>query len=80
ITYVLSGGDNNSKNPRKYTVTTPTIKLKKPTLKGYTFRGWYFDRYYNNEVSEIPKGSAGDLTLYARWENNDYKIIMDVKK
>ena len=36
ITYKLSGGKNNKKNPASYTVTS-AITLKKPTRTGYAF-------------------------------------------
>ena len=68
ITYNLNGGKNNSKNPAKYTVTTATIKLAKPTRKGYTFVGWYSDKSCKTKVTQIKKGSTGNKTLYAKWK------------
>ncbi len=68
ITYNLNGGTNNSKNPAKYTVTTATIKLAKPTRKGYTFVGWYSDKSCKTKVTQIKKGSTGNKTLYAKWK------------
>ncbi|MBO4432994.1 MAG: leucine-rich repeat protein [Clostridia bacterium] len=67
ITYKLNKGKNNSKNPKKYTVTTATVKLKNPTRKGYTFKGWYSDSKFKNKVTKIVKGSTGNKTLYAKW-------------
>ena len=74
ITYLLDGGKNNSKNPKSYDVTTSTIKLKNPTKKGYTFLGWYLDNTFETSISEIPKGSYENLTLYAKWELAEYTI------
>ncbi|MBO4433721.1 MAG: InlB B-repeat-containing protein [Clostridia bacterium] len=70
ITYKLAGG-KNAKNPTSYTVTTSTVKLQNPTRKGYTFKGWYNG---SKKVTEIKKGSTGDVTLTAKWETITYKI------
>ena len=40
ITYNLNGGKNNKKNPKTYKITSKTIKLSKPSKKGYVFKGW----------------------------------------
>ena len=60
----MNKGKNNAKNPKKYTVTTSTIKLKSPTRKGYVFKGWYNGK---KKVTTIKKGSAGKITLTAKW-------------
>lgn len=46
IKYNLKGGKNNKKNPSYYYSTSKTVKLKKLTRKGYTFKGWYADKKY----------------------------------
>lgn len=68
ITYKLNGGTNSSKNPTKYYVTTKTIKLRNPTRKGYQFVGWYQDAKYKKQITQIKKGSTGNLKLYAKWK------------
>lgn len=68
IKYNLNGGKNNKKNPSSYFNTTKTIKLKNPTKKGYTFKGWYTDKRYKKKVTAIKKGSSGKKTLYAKWQ------------
>ncbi len=70
ISYSLNGGKNSSRNPKKYTVATKTITLKKPTKKGYTFAGWYSDRKLTKKVTKIKKGSTGNIRLYAKWVKN----------
>ncbi|MBO4432981.1 MAG: InlB B-repeat-containing protein, partial [Clostridia bacterium] len=70
ISYKLAGG-KAVKNPATYTVTTSTIKLKNPTKKGYKFKGWYNG---TKKVTEIKKGSTGNLTLTAKWTVITYKI------
>ena len=68
INYHLDGGTNNVGNPSTYTVETNDINLLPATKDGYIFSGWF-----NNEgltgsaVTSIPKGSLGDLNLYAKW-------------
>ena len=74
ITYKLAGGKNASGNPKTYTVTSSTIKLKNPTRKGYKFVGWYSDSKFKNKVTKIAKGSTGNKTLYAKWTAITYKI------
>lgn len=68
ITYNLNGGKNSSKNPASYYVTTKTIKLKNPTRAGYKFMGWYTDSKYKKKVTQIKKGSTGNIKLYAKWK------------
>ena len=74
ITYKLNSGKNNSKNPSTYYVTTSTITLKNPTRTGYTFKGWYSDSKFKKKVTKIAKGSAGNVTLYAKWVKTKYTI------
>jgi uncharacterized repeat protein (TIGR02543 family) len=73
ITYVLNGGTNSTKNPAGYN-TTQDISLKKPVKAGYTFKGWYSDKGFNNKVTSIKKGSYGNKKLYAKWSVNTYTI------
>ncbi len=68
ITYNLNKGKNNKNNPASYNVTTKTVKLKNPTRKGYTFKGWYSDKKCTKKVTQIKKGSTGNITLYAKWK------------
>jgi uncharacterized repeat protein (TIGR02543 family) len=66
IYYKLNGGKNDSDNPKAYYKTT--IKLKKPTRKGYKFLGWYKDKRYKNKISLIRKNERKSYTIYARWQ------------
>lgn len=74
IKYNLNGGKNNKKNPSFYYNQAKTIKLKKPTKKGYTFKGWYTDKQYRKKVTAIKKGSSGKKTLYAKWQKKHRAI------
>ena len=67
ITYVLNGGTNSSANPSTYTSETDTIILQDAIKDGYRFGGWYRDTSYLTRVTQIVKGSAGNITLYAKW-------------
>ena len=66
ITYVNVEGATNE-NPESYNVETGTITLKDPVKTGYTFAGWYTEAEFTNKVTEIPQGSTGNITLYAKW-------------
>jgi len=36
--------------------------------KGYIFKGWYSDKKCTKKVTQIKKGSTGNVTLYAKWK------------
>nr|MCR4672705.1 leucine-rich repeat protein [Lachnospiraceae bacterium] len=78
ITYVLDGGTNAASNPESYTIETDTIDLANATRAGYTFGGWYSDSEFRNQVSQIIKGSTGNVTLYAKWTTDDYTITYNL--
>ena len=65
ITYKLNKGKNNAANPATY--YKQTVKLKNPSRKGYTFKGWYTDKKFKNKITKISKDSKKDITLYAKW-------------
>ena len=77
ITYVNVDGATNE-NPAGYNVETETITLKDPVKPGYTFGGWYKDGEFTTQVTEIIKGSTGNITLYAKWELVNYTIIYEL--
>ena len=77
ITYELNGGTNAEENLRytEYTILSETIALANPTREGYTFAGWYQTKEYSGaKITEIEKGSVGNLTLYAKWTPNTYSV------
>lgn len=74
ITYNLNGGTNAGENPKTYTVESEKIMLLEPSKMGYRFDGWYSDAERTNRVTEIAKGSTGDVTLYAKWTIKAYTV------
>ena len=79
ITYNLYEGENNTNNPTSYTVETRTITLSSPTKTGYTFGGWYDNANLTGEkITQIANGSAGDITLHAKWTADTYTITYNL--
>ena len=67
ITYELNGGTNADGNPGSYNVETETMILESATKYGYALEGWYKEDSFTTKVTEIAKGSTGNITLYAKW-------------
>jgi len=63
--------DVQNTNVTGYNVNTDTITLSDLSKTGYTFEGWYNGE---QKVTEIAKGSTGNLTLTARWSVDGYSI------
>ncbi|MBS7577603.1 MULTISPECIES: InlB B-repeat-containing protein [unclassified Enterococcus] len=76
ISYSLAGGTLDENAPSVYTVLTETIKLGIPTRSGFVFSGWYTDSTFENIETSILKGSTGNRTFYAKWEE---PVIIDYK-
>ena len=64
ISYVLAGGVNAEENPIEYAPTQLPLALKTPVRDGCSFEGWLLD---GHAVTEIPRGTVGDLVLTAKW-------------
>ena len=76
ISYELNEGTNSSGNPISYTIESETITFENPTKTGYTFKGWFSDAEFNNQITSIVKGSFENVTLYASWEKNKYSVTL----
>ena len=84
ITYSVVGSDTylaqqtiENPNPESYYPDQDTIVLINLTAPdGYEFLGWYDapQTVGGNRITEIPKGSTGNKTLYAHWN----EIVYDV--
>jgi len=79
IQYMLDGGNNHSANPSTYTIESNNITFESPTKIGAKFIAWYNNIGLINEIAEIPKGSVGDTTIYAKWvlDTFDIQYILD---
>ena len=78
ISYDLDSGINDSSNVEKYTVEEQ-ITLHDANKKGHTFLGWYESSEFEGQaVTEIPLGTTGNLTLYAKWDINEYTITYGI--
>lgn len=76
IVYDVKGGE--AINPAFYNIESKIIALPIPTRSGYRFLGWYeTEDFSSNVVENIPQGSIGDKTFYARW-TKIYKIEYDL--
>ncbi|WP_195374829.1 MULTISPECIES: InlB B-repeat-containing protein [Parabacteroides] len=76
ITVELNGGNyaaGSSPISSSYNIESETIKLPIPekvtTGRKYKFMGWYTEPTFaiSSEITEISKGSTGDIILYAKW-------------
>ena len=75
ITYKLNGGVNSENNPNGYNVDTETITLENPNKTGYIFKGWTGSNGTTPQKNvQIPKGSTGDKSYEANWEQGNYTI------
>lgn len=68
ITYDLNGGTNAKTNPSTYTMNSDDITLADASKERCKFTGWYTDKECTKQITSIPKGSYGNLVLYAGWE------------
>ncbi|MGN1276029.1 MAG: InlB B-repeat-containing protein [Floccifex sp.] len=59
--------DVQNPNPASYTIESEEIVLSSPYKNGYTFEGWYTTYDYSVPIYSIPKGSAGNINLFAKW-------------
>ncbi len=70
ITYENIKKDAINPNKSEYTVEDE-VSLTDLSVDGYVFNGWYKG---NNKVTEISKGSIGNIELTAKWETIEYTI------
>lgn len=88
ITYKTAGSeaylatiDFNSQIPeekRTYTTSAGLYELPVLETEGYDFVGWYDGTSsLATKITEIPAGSKGNKTYYAKWEAKSYTITFD---
>ena len=74
ITYILNGGTNNQNNPDYYTIED-FVRFYDAFKSGYKFLGWFDEN--DNLVKSRGVGNIGNITLEAKWKNNEYSINLD---
>ena len=74
VTYVANGGTDSETNPSRWSSDSAAYTLKGLEKVGYTFDGWYADSTFKTPVKELTKNRRDDITLYAKWITNNYKI------
>ena len=67
IEYDPDGGTIVTADPDSYTIETPTFTLHTPIKDSSNFKGWYNG---TQKVTQIEKGSYGNLSLVASWTQN----------
>jgi uncharacterized repeat protein (TIGR02543 family) len=67
VTYELDEGSNDPSNPQVFTALDDTVRLEDAAKTGYSFVGWYLDAEMTQKTTEIPSGTQGDMTLFAKW-------------
>lgn len=72
ITYNLDGGNNADGNPSSYNINTEfPVLLADPNRDGYEFAGWYTDAEFTNQFVGIADITAGNVSVYAKWNKLD---------
>ncbi len=77
VNYELNGGVQNELNPVSFGVFTGIIQLYSPTKNDLVFAGWYIDSNYQNQITEIDTAVVREITLYAKWIEEDIAITYD---
>lgn len=76
ITYLnIDGATLGADTPKEYTTDKDT-KLVNATKKGHQFLGWFTQSEGGDKVESIVKGTTGDLSFYAHWQIDTYKITV----
>ena len=68
VHYVLNGGKNHTKNPKKIVNMNIPINLYNAKKRGYLFKGWYTESTYKHKITRIANTQKSSITLYARWK------------
>jgi len=74
ITFNSNGGSQVAEITEEYgtSISEPTV----PTKEGYTFGGWYIDEELTTAYLFTTMGAL-DITVYAKWVENEYTITFD---
>lgn len=77
--FYLDGGNNSVDNVNdgetyKFTVESETLIISNPAKAFFDFKGWFIDENFTTPITEISKGTHGDLNIYAKWSPTVYNI------
>lgn len=77
--FYIDGGNNSLDNVNdgetyKFTVESETLTLLNPAKAFFDFIGWFTDENFTTPITEISKGTHGDLNIYAKWSPMVYSI------
>ena len=79
VSFNANGGSGAPSAQTKYYKNALTLSSTKPTRTGYSFVGWNTDK--NATSASYQPGASytkdADLTLYAIWKANTYKVTFD---
>ncbi len=75
INYEKNGGRLTNVLTQKYFTVNDEVWLVEPDRDGYVFFGWYLDKEFTNKIELIPKGTAHDVTVYAKWDEESPHTI-----
>lgn len=67
VCYVLNGGKNHTKNPKKIVNMNIPINLYNAKRRGYLFVGWYTENTYKHKITQIANTQKSNIILYAKW-------------
>ncbi len=68
ISYILCGGQNDSRNPTSFLPSNLPLELYNPSRAEHSFEGWYTSSNYSGTaVCSIPAEAKSSVVLYAKW-------------
>ena len=76
VVYHLNDGENDSRNPLKFTVNTTDISLYDATKSGELFVGWYLDPHFETPFEFFFKEE--DIHVYARFAKPEAKFTYEL--
>lgn len=78
LNLITNGGKINSGDLTFYQYGVMTMLPKDVTKDEYIFEGWYANSSFSgSRVTEVPVGTIGDKTYYAKWTPKTYKVTLE---
>ena len=75
ITYNTNGGKINQSIVNDYTIENSVVLPTDVTKDQYDFNGWFDNAELSGDpIVEIPVGSTGNVTVYAKWTLKKYSV------